>query len=62
MDLPQNMPAIAAAEAIDRETFRIAFGRFVTGVTVITTRCPEERIAGVTVSSFNTLLGPGVSN
>ena len=47
MDVPQNIPAIAAAEAIDRETFRIALGRVATGVTV---------------SSFNALLGPGPSN
>jgi flavin reductase (DIM6/NTAB) family NADH-FMN oxidoreductase RutF len=41
-------------EAIDPAAFRYVLGRFVTGVTVVTTRSPHA-IAGVTVSSFNTL-------
>ena len=40
---------------IDPGTFRAVLGKFVTGVTVITTRAPSGVIAGVTVSSFNTL-------
>ena len=40
---------------IDPATFRSVLGRFVTGVTVITTRSAAASIAGVTVSSFNTL-------
>lgn len=43
------------AAPVDPATFRQALGRFVTGVTVITTRAPDGRTAGVTVSSFNTL-------
>ena len=42
-------------DTIDPKTFRMALGRFVTGVTVMTTRCPRGATAGVTVSSFNTL-------
>jgi flavin reductase (DIM6/NTAB) family NADH-FMN oxidoreductase RutF len=34
---------------------RQAFGRFGTGVTVITTRAPDGRRIGVTVNSFNTV-------
>jgi flavin reductase (DIM6/NTAB) family NADH-FMN oxidoreductase RutF len=45
---PQH-PVIPSAE------FRQVLGRFATGVTVMTTRCPQGRVAGVTVSSFNTL-------
>jgi flavin reductase (DIM6/NTAB) family NADH-FMN oxidoreductase RutF len=40
--------------SIDPAAFRYVLGRFVTGVTVVTTRSPDA-IAGVTVSSFNTL-------
>ena len=40
---------------IDQATFRAVLGRFVTGVTVITTAAPNGATAGVTVSSFNTL-------
>jgi flavin reductase (DIM6/NTAB) family NADH-FMN oxidoreductase RutF len=40
---------------VDPATFRSVLGRFVTGVTVITTRAPGALVAGVTVSSFNTL-------
>lgn len=35
--------------------YRTVLGRFATGVTVMTTVCPQGRRAGVTVSSFNTL-------
>lgn len=41
--------------AIDPSTFRSTLGRFVTGVTVMTSRTTDGRRAGVTVSSFNTL-------
>ncbi len=40
---------------VDPKSFRSVLGRFVTGVTVITTRAPGAQVAGVTVSSFNTL-------
>jgi flavin reductase (DIM6/NTAB) family NADH-FMN oxidoreductase RutF len=42
-------------EVIDPATYRSVLGRFVTGVTIMTTRCPQGAVAGVTVSSFNTL-------
>ena len=50
---PDRLPA-DPYETIDPKTFRLALGRFMTGVTVVTTRC-RDAIAGVTVSSFNTL-------
>ena len=40
---------------LEPAAFRRALGRFVTGVTVMTTRAPGGALAGVTVSSFNTL-------
>lgn len=41
--------------SVDAATFRSALGRFVTGVTVMTARAPDGRLAGMTASSFNTL-------
>jgi flavin reductase (DIM6/NTAB) family NADH-FMN oxidoreductase RutF len=41
--------------AFDPKDLRQAFGRFGTGVTVITTRAPDGRFVGVTASSFNTV-------
>lgn len=38
---------------VDPATFRAVLGRFVTGVTVVTTRGPDGTVAGVTASSFN---------
>ena len=46
---PSPPPGVHPAE------FRSVLGRFATGVTVMTTVCPQGRRAGVTVSSFNTL-------
>lgn len=41
--------------AIDTLDLRRAFGRFGTGVTVITTRAPDGTRMGVTANSFNTV-------
>jgi flavin reductase (DIM6/NTAB) family NADH-FMN oxidoreductase RutF len=43
------------ADAVDPASFRAALGKFITGVTVITTRVADGAAVGVTVSSFNTL-------
>lgn len=40
-------------QAIDERHFRNALGRFVTGVTVITTCTPEGKLEGLTVNSFS---------
>jgi len=40
---------------VEASAFRVALGRFLTGVTVVTTRAADGRVAGITVSSFNTL-------
>jgi len=40
---------------IDPKDLRQVFGRFGTGVTVITTRAPDGTLIGVTVNSFNTV-------
>lgn len=40
---------------IDPQDLRQAFGRFGTGVTVITTRAPDGARIGVTANSFNTV-------
>ncbi len=40
---------------VDAATFRAALGRFPTGVTVVTSRAPDGRRIGVTVSSFASL-------
>lgn len=45
----------SGVQVIDSTAFRLVLGRFVTGVTVITSRSPDGIAAGVTVSSFNTL-------
>jgi len=46
---------VDAPEDIDGAMFRFALGRFVTGVTVMTTKTHDGANVGVTVSSFNTL-------
>jgi flavin reductase (DIM6/NTAB) family NADH-FMN oxidoreductase RutF len=53
--LVPNLHSTGELGAVDPATFRSVLGRFVTGVTIMTTRCPRNAIAGVTVSSFNTL-------
>lgn len=45
----------ASKTAIDPLDLRRAFGRFGTGVTVITTRAPDGTRLGVTANSFNTV-------
>ena len=55
MSAARHHPAAGARTPIDPGTFRAVLGKFVTGVTVVTTRAPDGAIAGVTVSSFNTL-------
>src|SRR3546814_6967403 len=49
------MKIIEETEAIDTDDLRRAFGRFGTGVTVVTTCLPGLRRAGVTANSFNTV-------
>ena len=44
--------ALAAVNRMDRRDLRHALGQFATGVTVVTTRAPDGRKAGVTVNSF----------
>ncbi|MGQ9369956.1 flavin reductase family protein [Azospirillum sp. A39] len=40
---------------IDSRAFRNALGTFATGITVITTRCPDGTPVGVTVNSFSSV-------
>ena len=40
------------ASPMDQRHFRNALGRYVTGVTVITTRTPEGKLEGLTANSF----------
>ncbi len=47
--------AKAVAERFDRRDYRRALGQFATGVTVVTTRCPDGRKLGVTVNSFTSV-------
>jgi flavin reductase (DIM6/NTAB) family NADH-FMN oxidoreductase RutF len=51
---PEVKPT-ASSISMDPLDLRRAFGRFGTGVTVITTRAPDGRRAGVTANSFNTV-------
>jgi len=39
----------------DTRALRHALGRFATGVTVITTRCPSGRLVGLTANSFSSV-------
>lgn len=55
MDVEGDAEAWMSDRELDAAAFRRALGRFVTGVTVMTTRSPSGEVAGVTVSSFNTL-------
>ena len=43
------------ASPVTAATFRNAMGHFLTGVTVVTTKCPSGEPYGLTVSSFNSL-------
>lgn len=48
------MTSCAETDAIsfDRQDFRAALGSFATGVTIVTARAPDGRMAGVTCNSF----------
>jgi flavin reductase (DIM6/NTAB) family NADH-FMN oxidoreductase RutF len=39
----------------DTRALRMALGRFATGVTVITTRCPTGKLVGLTANSFSSV-------
>jgi flavin reductase (DIM6/NTAB) family NADH-FMN oxidoreductase RutF len=41
--------------ATDSQAFRLALGRFPTGVTIVTTQLPGQAPMGLTVSSFNSV-------
>lgn len=49
--MPVSAPVIGSA--LDARHLRTALGRFVTGVTVITTRGPDGRLEGLTANSFS---------
>ncbi len=49
------MKPISSNSYVDSGDLRQAFGRFGTGVTVVTTRSPDGSRVGVTVNSFNTV-------
>jgi flavin reductase (DIM6/NTAB) family NADH-FMN oxidoreductase RutF len=51
----KNMPTAISKNEIDPLDLRRAFGRFGTGVTVITTRAADGTPVGVTANSFNTV-------
>ncbi len=54
MSLPRpNLPS--RPDSFDRRDFRDAMGRFVTGVTVVTTRTADGAPIGVTVNSFTSV-------
>lgn len=46
---------MTAIDCIDARQLRDALGTFTTGVTVVTTRCPNGRLHGVTVNSFSSV-------
>jgi 3-hydroxy-9,10-secoandrosta-1,3,5(10)-triene-9,17-dione monooxygenase reductase component len=50
--MDQHVPAPAP---VDRASFRAALGRFVTGVTVVTSLDPAGKPVGLTVNSFNSV-------
>jgi len=47
--------AQAAAPDFSAPQFRQALGQFATGVTIVTARTPDGQLAGLTVSSFNSV-------
>ena len=51
----RQMKPISSNSYVDSRDLRQAFGRFGTGVTVVTTRSPDGSRTGVTVNSFNTV-------
>jgi flavin reductase (DIM6/NTAB) family NADH-FMN oxidoreductase RutF len=48
---PVSAPVVGSA--LDERHLRTALGRFVTGVTIITTRTPDGTLAGLTANSFS---------
>jgi flavin reductase (DIM6/NTAB) family NADH-FMN oxidoreductase RutF len=44
-----------AADPVDARRLRLALGRFVTGVTVVTTRHPDGKLEGLTANSFSSV-------
>ena len=54
---PHRAPADWAedTDTLDPDFLRLVFGRFPTGVTIVTTRAADHRPVGVTVNSFNTV-------
>lgn len=50
-----NTDHVAAGLTVDPMDFRAALGCFATGVTIVTTRAPDGRWAGVTCNSFASL-------
>ncbi len=50
-----DLPPQAAAPSFSSQDFRRALGMFATGVTVVTARAPSGELAGLTVSSFNSV-------
>ena len=55
-DGSMNMPATFAPEAGNARQLRDAFGRFATGVTLVTTS-GEDGPVGIVVNSFSALFG-----
>lgn len=55
INLAPEAPAPADTASLDTQDLRRAFGRFATGVTVVTTCTPQGLRLGVTASSFNTV-------
>src|SRR3546814_17778488 len=54
--MPQTRPMTAATPPpLERQAFRDAMGRFVTGVAVATTRSPSGEPIGVTINSFTSV-------
>jgi flavin reductase (DIM6/NTAB) family NADH-FMN oxidoreductase RutF len=51
--LPEAPAATQGGQAMDERHLRNALGRFVTGVTVITTRTAEGKLEGLTANSFS---------
>lgn len=47
--------SVIAAQSFDKRAFRDALGRFPTGVVVVTARGQDGALAGMTVSSFNSV-------
>lgn len=55
MSITKKQSSFACAPEFDSGYFRHALSQFATGVTVITTKLPDERFFGLTASSFNSV-------